>query len=356
MESGTTELSLPGLEVTPEHVPQPQGERGRWIERGPSGKLMLFAGRSHPVLAQKIADQLNIELGDVKLKTFANGETYVRYKESIRGADVFIVQTCHGRATNDYLWELQIMIQAAKLASANRITAIMPWFPYSRQDKKSAPREPITAKLLADVLDAAGADRVLTMDLHAGQIQGFFRIPVDHMTALPLFARYYRETLGLHGEGVVAVSPDPGRAKMATKFAQMLDADFALMNKQRPAHDVASVTEVVGDVRGKIAIMSDDIIVTGGTLVAGAQALLEAGAIKVYACATHGLFPDDALEKLAQSELAGLAVADTIPISELKRPDKLTVLTISGILAETIENVFSDESVSAIFAGENQLF
>ena len=356
MESGTTELSLPGLDVTPEHVPQPQGERGRWIERGPSGKLMLFAGRSHPVLAQKIADQLNIELGDVKLKTFANGETYVRYKESIRGADVFIVQTCHGRATNDYLWELQIMIQAAKLASANRITAIMPWFPYSRQDKKSAPREPITAKLLADVLDAAGADRVLTMDLHAGQIQGFFRIPVDHMTALPLFARYYRETLGLHGDGVVAVSPDPGRAKMATKFAQMLDADFALMNKQRPAHDVASVTEVVGDVRGKIAIMSDDIIVTGGTLVAGAQALLEAGATKVYACATHGLFPDDALEKLGESELAGLAVADTVPIGELNRPDKLTVLTISGILAETIENVFSDESVSAIFAGENQLF
>jgi ribose-phosphate pyrophosphokinase len=356
VESGTTELSLPGLGVTPEHSPQPHGERGRWIEHGPSGKLMLFAGRSHPVLAQKIADQLNIELGDVKLKTFANGETYVRYKESIRGADVFIVQTCHGRGTNDYLWELQIMIQAAKLASANRITAIMPWFPYSRQDKKSAPREPITAKLLADVLDAAGADRVLTMDLHAGQIQGFFRIPVDHMTALPLFARYYRETLGLHGEGVVAVSPDPGRAKMATKFAQMLDADFALMNKQRPAHDVASVTEVVGDVRGKVAIMSDDIIVTGGTLVAGAQALLDAGATKVYACATHGLFPGDALTKLAESELAGLAVADTVPIPELNRPDKLSVLTISGILAETIENVFADESVSAIFAGENQLF
>jgi ribose-phosphate pyrophosphokinase len=248
------------------------------------------------------------------------------------------------------------MIQAAKLASANRITAIMPWFPYSRQDKKSSPREPITAKLLADVLDAAGADRVLTMDLHAGQIQGFFRIPVDHMTALPLFARYYRETLGLHGDGVVAVSPAPGRAKMATKLAQMLDADFALMNKQRPAHDVASVTEVVGDVRGKVAIMSDDIIVTGGTLVAGAQALLEAGATKVYACATHGLFPDDALQKLAESKLEGIAVTDTVPIGELNRPDKLTVLTISGILAETIENVFSDESVSAIFAGENQLF
>jgi ribose-phosphate pyrophosphokinase len=269
---------------------------------------------------------------------------------------VFIVQACHGRAANDFFVELMIMIQAAKLASANRITAVMPWFPYSRQDKKSAPREPITAKLLADVLEAAGTDRVLTMDLHAGQIQGFFGIPVDHMTALPLFARYYRETLGLHGDKVVAVSPDPGRAKMATKFAQMLEADFALMNKIRPAHDVASVTEVVGDVRGKVAIMSDDIIVTGGTLVAGAQALLEAGATQVYACATHGLFPDSALEQLAESELAGVAVTDTVPIGELNRPDKLTVLTISGILGETIENVFSDDSVSAIFAGENQLF
>jgi ribose-phosphate pyrophosphokinase len=356
VESGTTELSLPGLGVTPEHTPQPHGERGRWIERGPSGKLMLFAGRSHPVLAGKIADQLNIELGDVKLKTFANGEIYCRYRESIRGADVFIVQACHGPATNDYILELMIMIQAAKLASANRITAIMPWFPYSRQDKKSSPREPITGKLLADVLEAAGADRVLTMDLHAGQIQGFFTIPVDHMTALPLFARYYRETLGLYGDAVVAVSPDPGRAKMATKFAQMLDADFALMNKNRPAHDVAAVTQVVGEVEGKIAIMSDDIIVTGGTLVAGAQALLEAGATDVYACATHGLFPEDALQKLGDSELAGVAVTDTVPIGELNRPDKVTVLTISGILAETIENVFSDESVSAIFAGENQLF
>ena len=356
MDTGTTELALPGLDVTPDAAPQPQGARGRWIERGPSGKLMLFSGRSHPVLAGRIADQLNIELGDVELKTFANGETYCRYRESIRGADVFIVQACHGRAANDFFVELMIMIQAAKLASANRITAVMPWFPYSRQDKKSAPREPITAKLLADVLEAAGTDRVLTMDLHAGQIQGFFGIPVDHMTALPLFARYYRETLGLHGDKVVAVSPDPGRAKMATKFAQMLEADFALMNKIRPAHDVASVTEVVGDVRGKVAIMSDDIIVTGGTLVAGAQALLEAGATQVYACATHGLFPDSALEQLAASELAGVAVTDTVPIGELNRPDKLTVLTISGILGETIENVFSDDSVSAIFAGENQLF
>jgi ribose-phosphate pyrophosphokinase len=357
VETGTTELALPGLEIPPEPAVHPQGERGRWIERGPSGKLMLFSGRSNPLLAEKIADQLNIALGDVELKTFANGETYCRYRESIRGADVFIVQSCYGRATNDYLWELSTMIQAAKLASANRITAVMPWYPYSRQDKKSSPREPITAKLVADVLEVAGADRVLTMDLHAGQIQGFFRM-VDHMTALPLFARYYRESRGFHGDGIVAVSPDPGRAKMAEKFAQMLEADWAIMSKTRPAHDVAAVTQVIGEekVRGKVAIMSDDIIVTGGTLVAGARALKEAGATEVYACATHGLFPDDALQKLAESELSGIAVTDTVPIDELLRPHHLTVLTVSGILAETIQNVFSDESVSAIFAGENQLF
>jgi len=355
VESGTTELALPGLEITPEQ-PTPRGQRGRWIERGPSGKLMLFSGRSNPSLAGRIADQLNIELGDVELKTFANGETYVRYRESIRGADVFIVQSCHGRATNDHLWELLTMIQAAKLASANRITAVVPWYPYSRQDKKSSPREPITAKLLAEVLEAAAVDRVLTMDLHAGQIQGFFRIPVDHMTALPLFARYYRESLGLHGEGVVAVSPDPGRAKMANKFAQMLEADFAIMNKNRPAHDVAVVTEVIGDVRGKVAILSDDLIVTGSTLTTGAEALKEAGATEVYACATHGLFPGESLQRIGASKLSRVAVTDTVPISELERPANLEVLTVSGILAETIQNVFSDESVSAIFAGENQLF
>jgi ribose-phosphate pyrophosphokinase len=228
------------------------------------------------------------------------------------------------------------MIQAAKLASAKRITAVVPWYPYSRQDKKSRPREPITAKLVADFLEVAGVDRVLTMDLHAGQIQGFFTVPVDHMTALPLFAQYYRDK-GLHGEKIVAVSPDPGRAKMARRFGQMLEADLAIMNKVRPEHDTAEVTEVIGDVQGKVAILSDDMIVTGGTLVAGAQALKEAGATDVYACATHGLFPGD-------------------PIDKLNRPDKIGSLSVSKLLAETIYNVFADDSVSAIFAGENQLF
>jgi ribose-phosphate pyrophosphokinase len=249
-----------------------------------------------------------------------------------------------------------IMIQAAKLASANRITAVMPWFPYSRQDKKSSPREPITAKLVADMLGAAGVDRVLTMDLHAGQIQGFFNIPVDHMTALPLFAQYYRDK-GLYGDGIVVVSPDPGRAKMATKFAEMLEAEFALMRKTRPAHDVAAVTEVSGRVAGKTAIMTDDIIVTGGTLISGAKALREAGATEVYACATHALIPDGAFEKLGKSELREIAVTDTVPVNPLNRPGNFPPpLTVSLLLADTIKNVFSDESVSAIFAGENQLF
>ena len=351
--SGTTELTtIPGMGVIePVH---PKGERGRWIERGPSGKLMLFSGRSNPALAGKIADLLNIELGAVELETFANGEGYCRYAESIRGADVFIVQS-GSPPVNDHLVELLIMVNAAKLASANRITAVLPWFPYSRQDKKSSPREPITAKLVADLLQAAGVDRVLTMDLHAGQIQGFFKIPVDHMTALPMFAQYYRDK-GLSGEGVVAVSPDPGRAKVATKFRDMLDADLAILHKSRPAHDVATVTEVTGNVAGKMAIMTDDMIVTGGTLLAGAHALLEEGVTEVFACATHGLFPSPAFDLIDGSVLSEVAVTDTVPIDLLGKPDKIAVLSVSKLLAETIQNVFSDESVSAIFAGENQLF
>jgi ribose-phosphate pyrophosphokinase len=352
IEIGTAEPThLPGMEVvTTDAVPSPE----RFIERGPMKRLMLFAGRSNRPLAEDIGRHLGVELGEVKLKTFANGENYCRYEKSIRGADVFIIQSGNP-PVNDHLVELLIMLQAAKLASAKRITAVVPWFPYSRQDKKSRPREPITAKLVADMLEAAGADRVLTMDLHAGQIQGFFGVPVDHMTALPLFAQYYRDK-GLFGEQVVAVSPDPGRAKMARRFGKMLEADLAIMNKVRPEHDTAEVTEVIGDVRGKIALLSDDMIVTGGTLIAGATALREAGATEVYACATHGLFPGNAFEKIAASALTKVTVTDTVPIDPVNRPEKIDVLPVSGLLAETIMNVFGDESVSAIFAGENQLF
>ncbi len=352
-ERRVTELTtLPGLETLA--GPRPIEERERWLQRSPNPRLMLFAGRSNPELASRIADELDIELGAVDLETFANGETYCRYLESIRGADVFIVQS-GSPPVNDHLMELLVMIDAAKLASAQRITAVLPWYPYSRQDKKSAPREPITAKLVAELLQAAGVDRVLTMDLHAGQIQGFFTIPVDHMTALKLFAQHFRDR-GIWGDGVVSVSPDPGRAKMARKFGEMLEGELAILNKTRPTHDVATVTEVIGRVRGKVAIMSDDMVVTGGTLIAGAAALKEAGAAEVYACATHGLLPNGALQRVADSDIEQIVVTDTVPISPLDRPAKLQVLTVSRILAESIRNVFAEESVSAIFAGENQLF
>ena len=315
---------------------------------------MVFSGRSHPELAQRIAEQLGVELGEVELKTFSNGETYCRYHESIRGADVFIVQT--GCAPVDRnLMELLFMIQAAKLASAKRITAVVPWFPYSRQDRKALPREPISGRLVADMIQLAGADRILTMDLHAGQIQGFFTIPVDHMTSLPLFARHFRD-LGLSGDAVVSVAPDAGRAKHAIRFAEMIEGDFAVMHKTRPEHDKASVTEITGRVKDKVAIVGDDVIMTGGTLLAGAEALREHGATAVWVFTTHGLFSDGALERFAEADLAGIVVTDTVPIDPVSRPPNLTVLPISGLLAETIMNVFADESVSAIFGGEYQLF
>jgi ribose-phosphate pyrophosphokinase len=350
VESGTIEQTLPGLETM---IPQTELDVGRAIALSPQKRLVLFSGRSNPELAQRIAEGLDIELGKVTLKTFPDGETYCRYEESIRGADMFIVQTaCDPLDRN--LVELLIMINAARLASAKRITAVVPWYFYSRQDKKSRPREPISARLVADMLEAAGADRVLTMDLHAGQVQGFFRIPVDHMTAVPMFAQYVRD-LNLDDE-VAVVSPDTGRTKLASKFADMIGGDLVVLNKERPEHNVARVTAVIGDVRGKVAVMTDDVIDTAGTLVAGATALKEAGAVKVYACATHGLFNGPAIERIAGSEIDKLVVTDTVPVDPLTKPDNVEVLSVAGILAETIRNVFADDSVSAIFAGENQLF
>jgi len=348
----TTELArLPGLGS---ELDQAEMKPGHWLERGPQKRLMVFSGRSHPELAARIAERLGVELGEIELETFANGETYCRYGESVRGADLFLVQTgC--KPVDEYLMELLLMIQAAKLASAKRITAVIPWFPYSRQDRKAKPREPISGRLVADMLQLAGADRVLTMDLHAGQVQGFFTIPVDHMTALPLFARHFRD-LGLSGDGVVSVAPDAGRAKVAVRFGEMIDGGFAIMHKTRPARDEVSVTEITGRVRDKVAIVGDDIITTGGTLLAGADALRAHGATDVLVFATHGLFSGDSLKRFADAELAGIVVTDTVPIPLLDRPANMTVLSVSGLLAETIMNVFADDSVSAIFGGENQLF
>jgi ribose-phosphate pyrophosphokinase len=352
METPTAiELALPGLEgslVTDAPAPE------HFIVRGPQKRLMVFAGRSHPQLAMSIAEKLGVELGDVELKTFANDETYCRYLESIRGADVFLVQT-GAPPVDKNIMELLLMIQAAKLASAKRITAVIPWYPYARQHRKAKPREPITARLFADMLQLAGVDRVLTMDLHAGQIQGFFTIPVDHMTALQLFATHFRD-LGLIGPDVVAVAPDAGRAKHAVRFAEMIDASFAIMHKMRPEHERAEITEVTGRVRDKVAIVGDDVTITGGTLIAGARALKEQGAKEVNVFVTHALFSDDALERLGESEIDRIVITDSVPLDIRNRPDNLTVLSVAGLLAEAIMNVFADDSVSAIFGGENQLF
>jgi ribose-phosphate pyrophosphokinase len=327
------------------------------IDRDDSKRLMVFAGTSSKALGQRIADRLGIELGDVVIKQFSDGEVYVRFDESIRGADIFLVQST-STPVNDSLMELLIMINAAKLASAHRITAVMPWYGYSRQDKKSSPREPITARLVAQLLEAAGVDRVLTMDLHAGQIQGFFQIPVDHMTATPILADHFseRQFAGDFPEGLVVVSPDAGRAKLANHFAEKLGARLAVLAKQRPDHNEAEITFLIGDVDGKAALLIDDMIDTAGTLCAGAAVVKKAGATKVLAAATHGIFSGEAFSRLQDSVIEEIVVTDTIDVEDGAAGGKVQVLSVDRILADTVHNVFCDESVSEIFAGENQLF
>jgi ribose-phosphate pyrophosphokinase len=328
------------------------------IDRDDSKRLMVFAGRASKELGQRIAARLGIELGEVRLETFANGEIYVRFEESVRGADVFLVQST-SRPVNDNLVELLIMIDAAKLASAHRITAVIPWYGYSRQDKKSAPREPITAKLVANILEAAGVDRVLTMDLHAGQVQGFFNVPVDHMTALPMFVDHFKERVydGEIAERLVVVSPDAGRAKLANHFAERLGATLAVLTKQRPDHNEAEITLLIGDVAGRCAILIDDMIDTAGTLCAGARVVKEAGATRVFAAASHGLLSGGAVQRLRDSVIEEVVLTDTVPLPDgAAELEMLRVLSVDRILADSVHNVFVDESVSAIFAGENQLF
>ena len=320
-------------------------------------RLMLFSGRANPELASRIADKLGVDLGPVTLKTFSNGEVYCRYDESIRGADVFIVQpTCAnpelGLSANDALMELLLMIDAAVGASAHRVIAVTPWFGYSRQDKKSAPREPISARLAARMIESAGADRVLTMDLHAGQIQGFFRNPVDHMTALFMLTQYF-DDLGL--TDLVVVAPDAGRVKLNKKFASKLGAELAILDKERPAQQVAEIGYVIGDVKGRTAVLVDDMIDTAGTLRAAAQTVLDEGASRVYAAATHAILSGNAYENLAASGFEQIVVTDTIPIRS-GAPDNLRVLSCAELLTDSIRRIFTDDSVSEVFGGENQLF
>jgi len=320
-------------------------------------RLMLFSGRANPELSHKIADKLGVDLGPITLKTFSNGEVYCRFEESIRGADVFIIQpTCGNPATgisaNDALMELLCMIDAAVGASAHRVIAVTPWFGYSRQDKKSAPREPISARLVARCLEAAGAHRVLTMDLHAGQVQGFFNIPVDHMTALMMLTQHFDD---MQLNDLVVVAPDAGRVKLNKKFASKVGAELAILDKERPAQQVAEIGYVIGDVKGKTAVIVDDMIDTAGTLAAAVKTVFEEGASRVYAAATHAIFSGDAFDNLAASGLEEIVVTDTIPIPA-DRPANVRVLPCAELLTDSIRRIFVDDSVSEVFGGENQLF
>jgi ribose-phosphate pyrophosphokinase len=325
-------------------------------------RVMVVAGRASQELGSKIAAKLGLGLTDAGLKTFTDGEVYCRYKESIRGADIFIVQSIvgndgEGLNVNDALMELLVMIEAAVGASAHRVIAVTPWYGYSRQDKKSAPREPITARLVARMLETAGIDRLLTMDLHAGQVQGFFQKPVDHMTAMPVLTQFVKDQLGTDPSNLVIISPDAGRVKLTRKFAQKVGVEYALLEKERPAQQVAEIGYVIGadKIQGKTAVIVDDIIDTGGTLAAGAQTVLDSGASQVFAVATHGLFSGNAYETLAASPLSGIVVTDTVPLRQ-GAPDMIKQLTCTDILTDSVRRIFTDDSVSEIFAGENQLF
>ena len=320
-------------------------------------RLMVVSGRANPGLAARIAEKLGVSLGGVTLKTFSDGEIYCRFEESMRGADVFIVQpTCGNPATginaNDALVELLLMIDAAVGASAHRVIAVTPWYGYSRQDKKSLGREPISARLVARCLETAGADRVLTMDLHAGQIQGFFSKPVDHMTAMFMLNQYFRD---MALDDLVVVSPDAGRVKLAKKFAEKIGAELAILNKERPAQQVAEIAYVIGDVKGKTALLVDDIINTAGTLRAAAEAVKAEGAKRVFAAATHAPMSGNAYENLTVAGFEQVVVTDTIPIPP-GAPDNIKVLSVTDILTDTIRRIFTDDSVSEVFGGENQLF
>jgi ribose-phosphate pyrophosphokinase len=327
------------------------------IELVYSKRLMLVSGRANPELASRIADKLGVELAPVTQKTFSNGEVYCRFDESVRGADVFIVQpTCENRSedlgANDALMELLMMVDAAVGGSAHRVIAVTPWYGYSRQDKKSAPREPISARLVARMLESAGIDRILTMDLHSGQIQGFFQKPCDHMTALFMLTQYFAD---LQLEDLVVVAPDAGRVKLNKKFAAEIGADLAILNKERPAQQVAEIGYVIGDVEGKTAVLVDDIIDTAGTLKAAAQAVHDAGARRVYAAATHGVFSGNAWKNLGAAGFEQVVVTDTIPLPP-GAPDNVRVLSCADLLTNSIRQIFTDGSVSQVFGGENQLF
>jgi ribose-phosphate pyrophosphokinase len=317
-------------------------------------RLVVVSGRAHPALAADIAGQLGVNLTEPNLRSFANGEIHCRFDESIRGADVFIVQT-HCSPVNDTLMEQLIMIDAAKRASASRITAVCPNYAYARQDRKAAGREPVTAKLVADMLQVAGADRVLTVDFHSGQIQGFFDIPVDHMVAAPVLEEYLKENAD--PRELVVVSPDAGRVKAVERYSQHLGCDLALVHKTRPVGtmNVAEARDIIGEVEGRHCVLIDDMIDSAGTIVAACDLLKAKGANEIWILATHAVFSDPAVERLSHAPVSRVVVTDTLPLPPSRRFEGLEVLSIAPIVANTIAAIFDDSSVSAIFGGENLL-
>jgi ribose-phosphate pyrophosphokinase len=317
-------------------------------------RLHLVSGRSNLPLAVEIAERLGVELGDANLGEFANGELHCRFGESVRGTDVFIIQThsaSESMTLNDSIMEQLIMVDAAKRASAKRITVVCPYYGYSRQDRKSEGREPISAKLVADMFRAAGAKRLVSVDLHSGQIQGFFDGPVDHLTAMPVLV----EHLGSLGDDLVVVSPDAGRVKVAERYASLLHADLAIVHKRRPKgqKNAVEARDVVGEVDGRTCVLIDDMIDTASTLCAAAEQLIDHGATQVYAAATHGVFSGPAIDRLKNSVISKVVVTNTLPLPSEKQIDKIEVLSVAGVIADAIDAVFEDTSVSEIFGGDN---
>jgi len=316
---------------------------------GPHGKLKLFTGNSNPALAQRIADALGVELGNVTCKKFADGEVSVTFEETVRGCDVFLIQsTCN--PVNDNFMELLVMIDACRRASANRITAVMPYFGYARQDRKARPRDPISSKLCANMLEAAGADRVLTMDLHANQIQGFFDIPVDNLLGTAILTQYFYDKLGTNNEDYVVVSPDLGSVTRVRKFTDKLDLPMAIVDKRRPKPNVSEVMNIIGDIKDKHVILVDDMVDTAGTLCNGAKALIERGGAKsITACATHGVLSGPAIERLQNSVIDKLVLLDTIPVEGEKAIDKIEVLSVAPLFAEAIHRIYDENAISDLF-------
>ena len=310
-------------------------------------EMKIFSGNAGKVLAEKIAEKLMIPIGKSTVRKFSDGETGVTIEETVRGNDVFLILSTNNPC-NDNLMELLIMVDAFKRASAGRITAVMPYYGYARQDRKVQARDPITAKLVADLITTAGADRVLTMDLHAAQIQGFFNIPVDHLLGIPVLAAYYKKK-EFDKEKTVVVSPDLGSVARTRKFAEKLDLPLGIVDKRRPEANKAEVMNVIGDVKGKTVIMLDDMVDTAGTIVKAAEALKKLGAVEIYVCATHPILSGSATENIKHSPITEFVFTDTIPIPEEKMADNIKVLSIANIFAQAIERIYEDQPVSTLF-------